>query len=78
MPPAIVVMPQGLNQNRWMDYRDGTKPMESIITKNLIPHIDATVTEPLRRVRGAPSRVIRWAALVRCTTASRIRTCSLR
>ena len=42
MPPAIVVMPQGLNQNRWMDSRDGTKPMESIIIKNLIPHIDAT------------------------------------
>jgi endo-1,4-beta-xylanase len=42
MPPVIVVMPQGLNQNRWMDSRDGTKPMESIIVKNLIPHIDAT------------------------------------
>ena len=42
MPPAIVVMPQGLNQNRWMDSRDGSKPMESIIIKNLIPHIDAT------------------------------------
>jgi len=42
MPPVIVVMPQGLNQNRWMDSRDGTKPMESIIIKNLIPHIDAT------------------------------------
>ena len=42
MPPTIVVMPQGLNQNRWMDSRDGTKPMESVIMKNLIPHIDAT------------------------------------
>jgi len=42
MPPTIVVMPQGLNQNRWIDSRDGTKPMESVIIKNLIPHIDAT------------------------------------
>jgi endo-1,4-beta-xylanase len=42
MPPTIVVMPQGLNQNRWIDSRDGTKPMESVIVKNLIPHIDAT------------------------------------
>lgn len=42
MPPVIVVMPQGLNQNRWIDSRDGTKPMESIVIKNLIPHIDAT------------------------------------
>jgi len=42
MPPTIVVMPQGLNQNRWIDSRDGSKPMESVIIKNLIPHIDAT------------------------------------
>jgi endo-1,4-beta-xylanase len=41
MPPVIVVIPQGLNQNRWIDSRDGTKPMESVIIKNLIPHIDA-------------------------------------
>jgi len=42
MPPVIVVIPQGLNQNRWIDSRDGSKPMESIIIKNLIPHVDAT------------------------------------
>jgi len=41
-PPVIVVIPQGLNQNRWIDSRDGSKPMESVIVKNLIPHIDAT------------------------------------
>ena len=33
MPPTIVVMPQGLNQNRWMDSRDGTKPMESVSSR---------------------------------------------
>jgi len=42
MPPAIVVLPQGLNQGRWMDAKDGTAPMESVLIKNLIPHIDAT------------------------------------
>jgi endo-1,4-beta-xylanase len=42
IPPVIVVIPQGLNQNRWIDSRDGSKPMESIIIKNLLPHIDAT------------------------------------
>jgi endo-1,4-beta-xylanase len=42
MPPAIVVLPQGLNQGRWMDSKDGTAPMESVLIKNLIPHIDAT------------------------------------
>jgi acetyl esterase/lipase len=41
MPPAIVVLPQGLNQGRWMDSKDGTAPMESVFIKNLIPHIDA-------------------------------------
>jgi len=42
MPPTIVVLPQGLNQGRWMDSKDGTAPMESVLIKNLIPHIDAT------------------------------------
>jgi acetyl esterase/lipase/enterochelin esterase-like enzyme len=42
MPPVIVVLPQGLNQNRYIDSRDGSKPMESVIIKNLIPHIDGT------------------------------------
>jgi endo-1,4-beta-xylanase len=42
MPPVIVVIPQGLNQNLWIDSKDGSKPMESVIIKNLIPHIDAT------------------------------------
>ena len=42
MPPTIVVIPQGLNQGWWSDSKDGKAPMESIIIKNLIPHVDAT------------------------------------
>jgi acetyl esterase/lipase len=42
MPPTIVILPQGLNQGRWIDSRDGTAPMESVIIKNLIPYVDAT------------------------------------
>ena len=42
MPPAIVILPQGLNQGRWIDARDGSAPMESVLIKNLIPHVDAT------------------------------------
>ena len=42
MPPTIVVLPQGLNQGRWMDSKDGTAPMESVLIENLIPHIDAS------------------------------------
>ena len=41
MPPTIVVLPQSLNQGRYVDSRDGTAPMESVLTKNLIPYIDA-------------------------------------
>jgi acetyl esterase/lipase len=41
MPPTIVVIPQGLNQGRWMDSKDGTAPIGSVFIKNLIPHIDA-------------------------------------
>jgi len=42
MPSCIVILPQGLNQGRWVDARDGSAPMESVIIKNLIPHVDAT------------------------------------
>jgi len=42
MPPVIVILPQGLNQGRWIDSRDGTAPMESVIIRNLIPHVDVT------------------------------------
>jgi endo-1,4-beta-xylanase len=49
MPPTIVVLPQGLNQGRWIDARDGSAPMESVFIKNLIPHIDATYRTIARR-----------------------------
>ena len=49
MPPTIVVLPQGLNQGRWIDSRDGTAPMESVFIKNLIPHVDATYRTIARR-----------------------------
>jgi acetyl esterase/lipase/esterase/lipase superfamily enzyme len=49
MPPAIIILPQGLNQGRWIDARDGTAPMESVIIKNLIPHVDATYRTIARR-----------------------------
>ena len=49
MPPVIVILPQGLNQGRWIDSRDGTSPMESVMIKNLIPHVDATYRTIARR-----------------------------
>jgi len=56
MPPVIVVIPQGLNQGWWSDSKDGKEPMESIVIKNLIPHVDATyrtiATREARAIEG--------------------------
>jgi acetyl esterase/lipase/enterochelin esterase-like enzyme len=42
MPPAIVVIIQGLNRAWWVDSKDGQVPMESVVIKDLIPYVDAT------------------------------------
>ena len=42
MPPTIVVIPQGLNTGWYLDAQDGQHPIESVIIKDLIPHVDAT------------------------------------
>jgi endo-1,4-beta-xylanase len=42
MPPAIVVLVQGLNTGWYVDAQDGQHPMESVLVKDLIAHIDAT------------------------------------
>jgi enterochelin esterase-like enzyme len=42
MPPVVVVFPNGLVASMWCDSKDGTVPMETIVVKELIPHIDAT------------------------------------
>ena len=51
MPPIIGVVVNGLGGSLYIDSADGTTPVESIIVKDLIPHIDATYcTDPARRV----------------------------
>ena len=42
MPPTIVVVIQGLNRGWWVDSKDGKYPMESVIIKDLLPHVDST------------------------------------
>lgn len=42
MPPVIVIVVQGLNASWYIDSTDGKFPMESVIIKDLIPHVDAT------------------------------------
>jgi S-formylglutathione hydrolase FrmB len=42
MPHVIVVFPNGLASSMWCDSKDGRVPMETVLVKELVPHIDAT------------------------------------
>jgi enterochelin esterase-like enzyme len=42
IPPMLVVFPNGLASSMWCDSKDGAVPMETIVTKELLLHIDAT------------------------------------
>ena len=56
MPPTIVVIPQGLNTGWYVDAQDGQAPIESVIIKDLIPHVDTTyrtiATRDARAIEG--------------------------
>ena len=41
-PPMIVVFPNGLSSSMWCDSKDGRVQMETVVVKELLPHIDAT------------------------------------
>jgi endo-1,4-beta-xylanase len=41
-PPAILVMVNGLWNSMYCDSSDGKWPVESVIVRDLVPHIDAT------------------------------------
>jgi endo-1,4-beta-xylanase len=49
LPPTIVVFVNGMVSSFYCDWPDGQRPMESIIVKDLIPHIDATYRTIARR-----------------------------
>lgn len=42
LPPVIVVFVNGMVKSFYCDSSDGKCPMETVITKDLIPHVDAT------------------------------------
>jgi endo-1,4-beta-xylanase len=55
VPPIIVVFPNGLRgATMYCDSRDGKWPVESVIIKDLIPHIDATY----RTLAGRENRAV--------------------
>jgi len=42
MPETIIVVPQALPTGWYVNSKDGARPVEDVLIKNLIPHIDAT------------------------------------
>lgn len=42
IPPMLVVFPNGMESSMWCDSKDGRVPMETVVVKELVPHIDAT------------------------------------
>jgi enterochelin esterase-like enzyme len=54
IPPMIVVFPNGLAESMWCDSKDGTAPIETVVIKELIPHVDAT----FRTIAGRKGRII--------------------
>ena len=52
-PPCLVVFVNGLPEGMYVDWKDGSVPMETIIVKELVPHIDAsyrTIATPTGRL----------------------------
>jgi enterochelin esterase-like enzyme len=42
LPPILIVFPNGHTESMWCDSKDGSVPMETVVIKELLPHIDAT------------------------------------
>jgi enterochelin esterase-like enzyme len=52
VPPVLVVFVNGLRLGMYVDWKNGSAPIESVIIKDLIPHIDASYrTTPNRKGR---------------------------
>jgi endo-1,4-beta-xylanase len=54
LPPAIVVLVNGMVNSFYCDSADGRRPVESVIVKDLIPHVDRTY----RTVANREGRII--------------------
>ncbi|MFM7182992.1 MAG: alpha/beta hydrolase [Verrucomicrobiales bacterium] len=54
IPPMLVVFSNGLTGSMWCNSKDGTAPIETVIIKELIPHVDAT----FRTVAAREGRIL--------------------
>ncbi len=50
----LVVFPNGMDTSMWCDSKDGRVPMETVVVKELVPHIDAT----FRTLAARESRLV--------------------
>jgi len=41
-PPCLVVFVNGMPTGMYVDWKDGSTPLETVIVKDLVPHIDAS------------------------------------
>ena len=58
-PEVILVFPKGRHYSSYCDSVDGTRPVETVIIKELIPHIDRTY----RTVAGRTGRAIEGSSM---------------
>jgi len=49
MPPCLIVFVNGLEMGMYVDWADGSRPMETQIIRELLPHVDATWRTVARR-----------------------------
>lgn len=42
VPPLFVVFVNGLREGMYVDWKDGSTPVETVIVQDLLPHVDAT------------------------------------
>ncbi len=54
VPTMLVVFPNGLELGMWVDWKDGSVPMETILMDELIPHIDDT----FRTITSRDGRIV--------------------
>ena len=53
-PPMFVVFVNGLREGMYVDWKDGSKPVETMIVQDLVPHVDATH----RTIAGRAGRLL--------------------
>jgi enterochelin esterase-like enzyme len=49
IPPCLVVFVNGLEMGMYVDWADGSAPVESMMIRDLLPHVDATYRTTAKR-----------------------------